>query len=125
MLAALLSEAGVESVIDSGNSPEVDTWKIREKAPDVVLFVGAVDFGGSPGDAAALEPDDLRRSGFDTHRAPLRLTMEYLRRELSAECYLLAVQPADARMGAPMRAEVKSAVNDLTKMLRGILTRRN
>jgi len=124
MLATLLSEAGVENVIDSGNSPELDTWKIREMAPDVALFLDAVDFGGSPGDAALLEPGDLRKSGFDTHRAPLSLTMEYLERELKARCYVLAVQPADVRMGAPMRAEVSSSVTAVAEMLCGILTRR-
>ena len=123
-LATLLSEAGVENVIDSGNSPEVDTWKVREMAPDVVLFVDAVDFGGSPGDATLLERGDLRRSGFDTHRAPLSLTMEYLECELKARCYLLAVQPADVRMGARMRAEVRSSVTAVAAMLCGILTRR-
>ena len=125
MIAGLLSGAGVESVIDSGPSPEVDTWRIRELVPDVVLFADAVDLGGSPGDAALLEPSELRRSGFDTHRAPLRLTMQYLESELKARCYLLAVQPADVRTGSPMCAEVKRTAANLAEMLSGILARKD
>ncbi len=113
----LLARAGIENVIDAGASPESETWRIRELAPDVVLFIDAVDLGASPGDAALLEPGDLRAEGYDTHRAPLRLTMRYLEAELGTRCVLLAVQPGDVRLGARMRAEVRLAVEDLARIL--------
>jgi len=121
LVVRLLAEAGVECAIDSGASPELDTWKIRELEPDTVLFVDAVDFGGSPGDAALLDAADLRQSGFDTHRAPLRLTMEYLEQDLKCRCFLLAIQPKDVRRGAPMCDEVKQSASGLTDLLRGIM----
>ncbi|MGC8861833.1 MAG: hydrogenase maturation protease [Armatimonadota bacterium] len=113
----LLAESGMENLIDAGVSPELETWRIREAAPDAVLFVDAVDFGGSPGDVAILEPGDLRAEGFDTHRAPLRLTMEYLEAELGARCRLLAVQPRDVRQGAAMCPEVRQSVQHLAAMI--------
>ncbi|OFX13581.1 MAG: hypothetical protein A2Z18_01775, partial [Armatimonadetes bacterium RBG_16_58_9] len=97
MVVGLLIERGLEHVINAESSPELETWRIRESEPDTVLFVDAVDFGGSPGDVALLESNQLRSSGFDTHRAPLRLTMQYLEAELGSKCYMLAVQPADVR----------------------------
>jgi len=121
LVIQLLAEAGVECVIDSGASPELDTWKLRELAPDTVLFVDAVDFGGAPGDAALLSPTDLRTSGFDTHRAPLRLTMEYLERGLECKCFVLAIQPKDARYGSPMSDEVKRSAANLAGGLRSII----
>ena len=120
LIAGLVAEAGVWNVIDAGNCPEVETWRIREAAPDTVLFVDAVDFGGAPGDAALLEPNDLRSQGFDTHRAPLRLTMLYLESELGCKCALLAIQPRDVRDGAPMCEEVKSTCVRLAEGLRGL-----
>jgi len=117
MIAAILAEAGVENVIDSGASPEIETWRIREIAPDTVLFADAVDFGGAPGDVGLLAPGDLRSTGFDTHRAPLKLTMEYLERELGCVCRLLAIQPRDVRQGSPLCEEVRQSAVNLAEML--------
>ncbi|MCL5102909.1 MAG: hydrogenase maturation protease [Armatimonadetes bacterium] len=117
MIAGMLADAGVENVIDAGASPEIETWRIRELAPEMVLFIDAVDFGGAPGDAALLAPDVLRSKGFDTHRAPLKLTMGYLENELGCTCRLLAVQPRDVRQGAPMCAEVSRSAENLAKMI--------
>lgn len=117
MMARLLAEAGVEDVIDGGPSPEIETWRVRESKPDSVLFIDAADVGGEPGEAALLLPSDLRATGFDTHRAPLKLTMEYLENELGCECCLLAVQPHDVREGASMCAEVEHSAGNLAGIL--------
>jgi len=118
LVARLLAKSGVARVIDSGNSPELDTWRIRMLAPDNVVFVDAVDFCGSPGAVAFLRPGELRAAGFDTHRAPLKLTMQYLECELKCRCHLLAIQPRDIRDGAPMCEEVRSSAADVAEMLR-------
>ena len=124
MVAGLLAKAGVPRVIDAGASPELETWRVRELAPKTVLFVDAVDFGKSPGDAALLEPEDLRASGFETHRAPVRLTMEYLQAELKCKCYLLAIQPKHVALGLPMCKEVSETAARVVGMLSEILRRR-
>lgn len=117
MVAELLMESGVANVIDAGASPEVETWRIRELAPETVLFVDAVDLGALPGHAAVLRAEDLREDGFDTHRAPLRLTMQYLESELGCKCYVLAVQPKDVRQSACMCDEVRQAGQQLASVL--------
>lgn len=116
-VAALLEEAGVEHVIDSGRWPELDTWKLREIAPDTVLFVDAVDLGARAGDAALLTAQELRSAGFDTHKAPLRLTMEYVQAELGCRTCLLAVQPQCVREGAGMSEDVEQSVRALARIL--------
>jgi hydrogenase 3 maturation protease len=113
----MLADRGLEGVVDSGVAPELDTWRIRELRPDNVLFVDAVDFGGKPGEVTLLAPADLRKIGFDTHRAPLKLTMEYLERDLGCKCYVLAIQPRDVRQGAPMCSEVKRSAANLVEVL--------
>lgn len=117
LVTQLLADAGVENVIDSGVSPELDTWRLRELAPDSVLFVDAVDFGRAPGDVALLAPAELRTDAFDTHRAPLRLTMEYLECELKCRCFLLAIQPKDVRQGAQMSDEVECSAESVANVL--------
>ena len=117
MIAGLLAAGGSGHVIDAGGSPELETWRIREMRPDTVLFVDAVDFGGRPGDTALLEASQLRGSGFDTHRAPLRLTMDYLERELGCRCYLLGIQPEAVGLAASMGEKVRHSVNTLAALL--------
>ncbi len=85
--------------------------------PDNILFVDAATIGGSPGDVALLSPAELRNTGFDTHRAPLKLTMEYLEKDLGCRCFLLAVEPRDVRHGAPMCREVRASATDLAGIL--------
>lgn len=121
LIARLLADAGVRDVIDSGPSPELDTWRLREMNPDTVLFVDAVDFGGKPGDTALLQMDELRSSALDTHRAPLKLTMCYLARELGCQCYLLAVQPRAISQGATMCREVEDSAIGLAGILGGVM----
>ena len=116
-VAGLLADAGAGNVIDAGSSPELETWRIRETAPESVLFVDAADFGGSPGDVALLEASELRSSGFDTHRAPLRLTMQYLEAELGCKCYLLAIQPGDVRPGSAMCENVSKTAARIAAIL--------
>ena len=116
-VARLLAEAGTPGVFDCGSAPEIETWRIREYAPETVVFVDAVDFGGAPGELAFLEVDQLRSEGFDAHRAPLRLTMQYLELELGVKCYLLGIQPADVRFGAPMCQEVKRTVDSVVGIM--------
>jgi len=116
-VAQQLEQAGAQEVVDSGTTPELDTWRIREIAPDTVLFVDAVDFGGSPGEVVFLEPAALRRTGFDTHRPPLKLTMQYLEQDLNCKCFLLAIQPKDTRYESPMCNEVSSTARNIIQIL--------
>ena len=125
LVAERLLEAEHQGVINSGPSPELDTWKVREFEPDSVLFVDAVDFGGQPGDVAVFGPTELRSNGFDTHRAPLKLTMEYLEHDLKCKCWLLAVQPKDVSIGARICDEVRGSTAGVADMLQGLLMREN
>jgi len=117
LVVGILAQAGIDKVIDAGASPELETWRVREMRPDTVVFVDAVDFGGAPGDVAVLEADQLRSAGFDTHRAPLRLTMEYLSCELGCGCRLVGIQPGDARAGASMGESVRRSVEHVAELL--------
>ena len=121
-VAQMLKDMAVDYVVDSGNLPELDTWRIREMSPDTLIFVDAVDIKGSPGDIAILYSNDLRSFAFETHHAPLRLTMEYLERELGCRCLLLAVQPANIGLGVPMSDKVRTSAVNLANILAEVVT---
>ncbi|MGB9588641.1 MAG: hydrogenase maturation protease [Armatimonadota bacterium] len=117
LVAEALKELAIENVIDSGPSPELDTWRLREMCPDTVVFVDASDIKCDAGAVAILRPSDLRGIGFDTHRAPLRLTMEYLESELACKCFLVAIQPKNVELGAVMCDEVRSSALLVARIL--------
>lgn len=117
LVAQLLKELAIESVINSSSSPELDTWRLREMCPDTVVFVDATDMKCEPGVVAIFRPNDLSERRFDTHRAPLRLTMEYLERELGCKCFLLAIQPKNVGSGTVMCDEVRSSAFHVARIL--------
>lgn len=122
LVVEILESADFKGAIDSGASPELDTWKLREMKPDTVLFVDAADFGGEPGDVSILDTESLRTEGYDTHRTPLKLTMEYLEQELDCKCLLLAAQPKDVRQGAAMCEDVRRAAETVAHILNDLLS---
>lgn len=117
LVAETLKAMAIKNVINSGSSPELDTWRIRELCPDTVVFVDATDMRCEPGVVAILRPSDLCERRFDTHRAPLRLTMEYLESELGCKCFLLAIQPKNVGLSAIMCDEVRSSALHVARVL--------
>jgi len=113
--------AGVASVktLDCGDRLEDFTADIAEQHPDTVLVADAVDMGASPGDVALLEAEDLPLGVGDTHRAPLRAVMEYLRERTGATVLLLGVQPARITNAQTLSPQVASSIDLLETVFRG------
>ena len=107
------------SIIDAQEVPESYVGRIVAARPDTVVLVDAVDIGGRPGDAAIIESDQIERYDPTTHRVPLGLVMQYLRRETGADTFLLGIQPSQVAFGAPMSREVEESV----VLLAGLLER--
>jgi hydrogenase 3 maturation protease len=91
--------------------------------PDTVLLVDAVDVGAAPGSVALLEPEALEGGATFTHRTPLTLVSEFLRRETGADVFLLAIQPRSLEWGDPMSSEVEEAARHLSRILAAALHR--
>jgi hydrogenase maturation protease len=112
--------AGVPCLItlDCGDRLEDFTGDIARQRPDTVLIADAVDMGASPGDVALLEAEDLPLGAGDTHRAPLRAVMEYLKIRTGATVLLLGVQPAVISDGWKLSPRVAFSINRLERILR-------
>ncbi|NJE03514.1 hydrogenase 3 maturation endopeptidase HyCI [Thermococcus sp. MV11] len=81
-------------VLNCGEMPESHTGKIVSFSPDLVVFVDAVDFGGSHGEMIVADPEKTTGSAVSTHGLPLKLLVEYLKTRLNAEFLLIGCQPA-------------------------------
>ena len=111
-------------VIDAGAVPENYLEKVARWRPDTILFVDAVDFGGAPGDLRILAPEAVGPAGLSSHALSLRMGTDYLKARTQAYLALLAIQPADVRLGAKLSKQVAQAVEQADEILSAELTRK-
>jgi hydrogenase 3 maturation protease len=120
-LARRLQDRSRARVINAEEIPESYLFEIARVRPDTVLLVDAVDIGAAPGSAAVIEADQLAGYCPSTHRVPLGLLMECLRRESAADVFLLAVQPKRIGLAEPMSPEVEASSARLAQLLEDLL----
>jgi len=108
-------------VINAESVPESELVRIAMAHPDTVMFVDAVDLGAEPGSLAVLEARQMASYGPSTHRVPLRILMECVRRDTGADVFVVAVQPRHVGFGEPMSARVAASVALLAKTLEDLL----
>ena len=116
VIARLAGRAGARC-IDAGDAPERHLGEAAEGAPDSILLMDAVDFGGLPGAVAVFGLEDLPARLGTTHDVPLSVLMGYLRAMTGADVLLLGIQPETTDFGTRMSAAVDSAVRVVTDML--------
>jgi hydrogenase 3 maturation protease len=79
--------------LDCGDRPEDYTADIASWGPDTVVFADAVELGREPGAAILVDAVEVEDRFPDSHRASLKLVMEYVRCRTGAQVLLLGVQP--------------------------------
>ncbi len=106
------------TVVVSDETPERDVPRIVDLRPDLVILADAVAMGRPPGTVEAVEPCALAGYLPSTHRLPLALLADILRRASSAEVVVLAIQPARVELGAGVGPEVAAAVEHAADWVR-------
>ena len=101
--------------MDVGEVPENFLGKMVKCKPDTVLFVDAVDFGASAGSVKLIDAEDLEEGSFSTHSSSLKLVIDYLKREIETEIFLLGIQAGSLKMGTGLSKPVAEAVERIEK----------
>jgi hydrogenase maturation protease len=104
-------------VIDAQDIPEGYLSDIARTAPDVVVFVDAVDLGANAGSVALLERAQIADYAPTTHRASLGLLMDLLQMQVGADVLLVAIQPECLDFGLPMTRAVASSSELVAEIL--------
>lgn len=103
-------------VYNGGSSPENILGKIIQDNPDTILFVDAIDFGGSYGEMSLFNADEIKtRNFFFTHNPSPYLVVDFLRENTRAKIYLLAVQPKSITLGDKISPEIEKSLNCLAE----------
>jgi hydrogenase 3 maturation protease len=121
LLAESLQGESTAVVIDAGAVPENHLGKVLRAAPDTILLVDAIDFGGAPGAVARIDRDRLGEVGLSTHAVSLGMAVDYLSRQTDAEVIVIGIQPAQLEPGAPVSAAVARGLARLRRQLLGCL----
>ncbi len=100
-------------IIECGLAPENFIGEIIKFKPTHILLIDAAHLGDDPGEAKLIRPDKIQRTIFWTHKLPLYVLSNLIRRSIDAEIRLLGVQPKvlDLREGlSPELEEAKGKV---------------
>ena len=117
-IAERLSDLGENvQVYCGGTAPENFTGEIKKFRPDALLVIDAADMGLPPGQAAMIPPEDIGGVSFSTHMLPLKIMLDYMRREIGCRISLLGIQGAELEFGADMTPEVSAAVDEIVSAL--------
>lgn len=97
-------------VVDASEVPEnYGGWVVREGL-ESVLFIDAIDFGGTPGEFRIIPLEKLLVSASSTHRLSLHYVIKYLKEEWDGNPLLVGVQPKSLELGTSLSAEVTAGV---------------
>jgi len=99
--------------LDTGVAPENYLEKIVQTAPDTILLVDAMNFGGEAGSCRLFPADQITEGGLSSHALSLRMTCDYLQQRISARIFILGIQPAQVNMNRPLSEAVRAGVEKL------------
>lgn len=102
------------SVIDCGIAPENYTSVVREKKPDLVILIDAVDMHLTPGSIRNIPADFIGSMHISTHSIPLSVLIKYLK-TFTDVVLLIGIQPKT--MNGLLTSTLKKSGDDLIKIL--------
>lgn len=103
--------------IKAGPVPESFTSRVKDFAPNSVLFIDSVNLGEDPGTISQIDPANIIEDSVSTHRLPLTKLINYLRAETGADIVFLGIQPARTELGSGVSNEVEKAIGELVNIL--------
>jgi len=120
-LAEQLIAAGLPDVIIAGTTP--DRWLGQVTDFDHVLFLDAVDWGGTPGSAALMNSTEItsRFPQVSTHKISLGLLAKWVEENGTTKAWLLGVQPASLRPSPSLTPTIETSLQALAEMLSGLV----
>lgn len=100
--------------IFSGESaPENFTGEIKKFKPDHLIVLDAADIREDPGSIVFIKPEVIGGVSFSTHMLPIKIMLDYLRKEVGCEITVIGIQPEDLTYDGEMTQKVKGTVQEI------------
>ncbi|MGC9107195.1 MAG: hydrogenase maturation protease [Infirmifilum sp.] len=119
----LIKKGFGEYVVVAGPNPELHIRKIKEKKPDVLILIDAVDMGLKPGCilVAPVPGSEFKPVPISTHSIPLAILVDMLQ----VKTYLIGIQVEKIEFGAEMSRSVREAGDTITEIITSMLSDRD
>jgi len=101
-------------VLNVGIAPENYTGVIKERNPEILIIIDAVDMQLKPGEIRIIPPENIGIMHVSTHGIPLSVYIKYLQQYIQ-EIILIGIQPE--YMKGKLSETVEKAANKLIKLL--------
>ena len=110
-------------VIIAGTTPEWLIGRVVDEHSDHVVFLDAVEFGGSPGSVVLLDSDEMaaRFPQISTHKLSLGLLAKQVEANGRTKAWLLGVQPESLRLSEELTPTVRATLELVLDLLTGCL----
>jgi hydrogenase maturation protease len=110
-------------VIIAGTTPEWLIGRVVDEHSNHVVFLDAVEFGGSPGSVVLLDSDEMaaRFPQISTHKLSLGLLAKQIEADGRTRAWLLGVQPESLRPSEELTPTVRATLELLLDLLAGCL----
>lgn len=113
-IAELLKNSKIE-VINSGTIPENYTGCIKQKKPDNLIIIDAIEMGLKPGEIRIVPKEKISEMTISTHGVPISIMINYLSQYVD-NILLIGIQP-DKMYGEITNNVIKSA-NELVQIIK-------
>jgi hydrogenase 3 maturation protease len=104
-------------VINAETVPENYSGLIRKENPSHIIFIDAVEMKMNPGSIKLVKCEEIAEYNISTHAMPLSFIIKYLESFTDAKILLIGIQPKNMEMSNPISKEVKSGVEELTRII--------
>ncbi len=118
-LAETLVADGLPEVIVAGTMPERFIGRVADAGYDHVIFIDAVEFGGTPGSVVFLDSAEMaaRFPQVSTHKISLSVLAKWVEDKGTTKAWLLGVQPESLKPGADLTPTIQTTLKTLAELL--------
>lgn len=110
------------AVYNGATAPENLTGEIKRFKPSHLIIVDTVDIGAAPATVVVLEGREVSETAFfSTHKLPIKVMVQYLKKESRVESIVIGIQPKGIEFGKPLSREVRSVAGDIVSALADVV----
>ncbi len=96
-------------LLNCGTAPENFLGKIEKLKPEKIIILDSVEMGKKPGSLKEIPPENIKDHLLTTHKIPLIVFIEKLKKSTDAEIIFLGCQPKSIGFGKGISRECRKA----------------
>ena len=104
-------------IVDCESVPENFLDKIARSQPTHILMIDATTLNSELGTSRLILPNKISDFAISTHRIPLNLLVDFLKKTTAAKVILLGIQPRNVDLGQQLTPGLERAAEKIAKVI--------